>query len=248
MEPARQFESDDFSCYSRTELVERYADLVKMVATKIAYRLPPSVELDDLISAGIIGLLDAIDKYDPSKSNNFKRYAEIRIRGAILDELRSLDWVSRSVRRQSSRLESMNKKMAQELGRDPTEEEMAANMGIDLRSYHVLLNKLKPILVVSFEDLGLTQESDRRSFEEFLRDPRAVDPYTQAYFTKLRDLLAEIINQLPEKQKIVISLYYFEEMNLKEIGKVLSVTESRVSQLHSAACRNLKTKLRRRTR
>lgn len=248
MEPARQLPVDDFSQYSRSELVERYADLVKMVATKIAYRLPPSVELDDLISAGIIGLLDAIDKYDPTKSNNFKRYAEIRIRGAILDELRSLDWVSRSVRRQSTKLESLNKRMAQELGRDPTEEEMASEMGLELRTYHDLLNKLKPILVVSFEDLGLNQESDRRSFEEYLRDPRAVDPYTQAYFTNLRNLLADIVDQLPEKQKIVISLYYFEEMNLKEIGRVLSVTESRVSQLHSAACRTLGTKIKRRTR
>jgi RNA polymerase sigma factor for flagellar operon FliA len=248
MEPARYAQPDDFSSFTRSELVERYADLVKMVATKIAYRLPPSVELDDLISAGIIGLLDAIDKYDPSKSNNFKRYAEIRIRGAILDELRSLDWVSRSVRRQSSRLEGLNKRMAQELGRDPTEEEMAKTLGVNIDQYHGLLNKLKPILVVSFEDLGLNQDSDRRSFEEFLRDPRAVDPYTQAYFTKLRDMLAGIVSQLPEKQRIVISLYYFDEMNLKEIGRVLNVTESRVSQLHSAACKNLKGKLRRRTR
>jgi RNA polymerase sigma factor for flagellar operon FliA len=138
--------------------------------------------------------------------------------------------------------------MAQELGRDPTEEEMASSMGLELGTYQGLLNKLKPILVVSFEDLGLNQDSDRRSFEEFLRDPRAVDPYTQAYFTKLRDLLAKIVAQLPEKQKIVISLYYFEEMNLKEIGKVLGVTESRVSQLHSAACRTLATKLKKSTK
>ena len=248
MSSAKRAEADAILEASRAELVERYAELVKMVATKIAHRLPPSVELDDLISAGVIGLLDAIDKYNPSKSNNFKRYAEIRIRGAILDELRSLDWVSRSVRRQNSRIERVAERMSHKLGREPRAEEIASEMGMDVAGYQELMARLRPVLVVSFEDLGLNSDVERRSFEEFLEDPRKVDPYSQAYFTRLRDLLVEIIEELPEKQRIVISLYYFEEMNLKEIGRVLGVTESRVSQLHSAACRNLRVKLRRRLR
>jgi RNA polymerase sigma factor for flagellar operon FliA len=237
---------EDFKNVPRGELVERFAPLARSVALKISYRLPPSVELDDLVSAGVIGLLDAIEKYDPSKNTSFKRYAEIRIRGAILDELRSLDWVSRSVRRQTSQLSELHKDMAQELGRDASEEEVADRMGVDLGTYHELLNKLKPVLVVGFDDLGLNRDSAQRNFEDFIKDPRAVDPHAQAYFTRMRDVLLEVVNSLPEKQRIVISLYYFEHMNLKDIGDVLKVTESRVSQIHSAACTTLRGRLKRR--
>lgn len=246
MQPANQLATEDFDVFSRNELVERYAPLVKVVASKIAQRLPPSVELDDLISAGIIGLLDAIDKYDAEKSNNFKRYAEIRVRGAILDELRSLDWVSRSVRRQASKIGTIEKTMKQKLGRQPSEEEMADELGLDTEGYRELLNKLKPVLVVSFEDLGTGSDNERRNFDDFIKDPRAISPHEQAYFTKVRRILGEIIEMLPEKQRIVISLYYFEDMNLKEIGKVLDVTESRISQLHSQAVKNLNLKLKKR--
>ena len=246
MQPANQLATEDFDVFSRNELVERYAPLVKVVASKIAQRLPPSVELDDLISAGIIGLLDAIDKYDAEKSNNFRRYAEIRVRGAILDELRSLDWVSRSVRRQASKIGTIEKSMKQKLGRQPSEEEMADELGLDTEGYRELLNKLKPVLVVSFEDLGTGGDNERRNFDDFIKDPRAISPHEQAYFTKVRRVLGEIIEKLPEKQRIVISLYYFEDMNLKEIGKVLDVTESRISQLHSQAVKNLNLKLKKR--
>jgi RNA polymerase sigma factor for flagellar operon FliA len=235
----------DFETTPRNELVERYAPLARTVALKIAYRLPPSVELDDLISAGVIGLLDAVEKYDRSKNTSFRRYAEIRIRGAILDELRSLDWVSRTVRRDSSQLNELTRRKTQELGREPSEEEMAQEMGVDLQSYHELLNKLKPILVVGFEDLGLNRDGDRRNVDDFIKDPRNVDPHTLAWFGKLRSLLQEIVQTLPEKQRIVVSLYYFEQMNLKSIGAKLGVTESRVSQIHSEACKTLRTRLRR---
>jgi RNA polymerase sigma factor for flagellar operon FliA len=246
MPAATSLMTSDAALTSRNQLVEQYAPLVKVVASKIAQRLPPSVELDDLISAGVIGLLDSIDKYDAEKSNNFKRYAEIRIRGAILDELRSLDWVSRSVRRQVSKIGVVEKEMKQKLGRQPSESEMADELGLDTEGYRELLNKLKPVLVVSFEDLGGGGDGEKRSFDDFVKDPRAVNPHEQAYFMRLRRILAEIIEKLPEKQRIVISLYYFEDMNLKEIGKVLDVTESRVSQLHSQAVKNLNLKIKRR--
>ena len=238
-------EPDDIRSMTPAELVEKYAPLVRMVAKKISYRLPPNVELDDLISAGVIGLLDAIEKFDPVKCPSFKRYAEIRIRGAILDELRSLDWVSRSVRRKSSELDGVKRNLHQELGRLPTEEEVAGKLGVQMEDYHDLLYRLKPVLMVSVEDLGSRGDDSKRNFEDYLKDPRAVDPFNQAYFSNMKHALGEIINELPEKQRIVISLYYFEQMNLKEIGKVLGVTESRVSQLNSAACKTLQAKLKR---
>lgn len=235
----------DISERSRDELIAEYAPLAKMVASKIAARLPSSVELDDLISAGIIGLIDAIDKYDAAKSNNFRKYAEIRIRGAILDELRSMDFVSRTVRRQSAKLGGIQRGLRRKLGREATDDEVAAELGIDLQQYFHLLHKLQPVLLLSFEDIGLNAEGEKRSFAQYLRDFKAVDPSVVVHFRLLRALVGDQVERLPEKQRIVIALYYFEAMNLKEIGRVLDVTESRVSQLHAAAIRSLKAKVRR---
>jgi RNA polymerase sigma factor for flagellar operon FliA len=229
----------------RDVLIARYAPLAKMVASKIASRLPSSVELDDLISAGVIGLIDAIDKYDVDKSNNFKKYAEIRIRGAILDELRSMDWVSRTVRRQSSKLDGTQRRLRRELGRDATDQEIADELGVDLDQYFKLLHKLQPVLLLSFEDIGSNSEGEKRSFTQYLRDWKAADPSVVVHFRKLRSLVGELVDKLSEKQRIVITLYYFEGLNLKEIGRVLDVTESRVSQLHAQAVKNLKAKARR---
>lgn len=229
---------------SRGELIEKYSPLVKIVAYKIAFRLPPHVDLDDLISAGIIGLIDAIDKYDDEKSKNFKKYAEIRIRGAILDELRSMDWVSRSVRRRNTEMDTVQRKMEAELGRPPTDRELAKELDIDMERYFSLLQKLKPLLIVSFDDLGAYDDDDRRSVIDQLRDTKALDPSIILNFDKIKRVLADTIDMLPEKQKIIVSLYYFEEMNLKEIGRVLDVTESRISQLHAQAVRSLRLKLK----
>ena len=237
--------SNDITGISRDEIIRRYAPLATSVAFKLIQRLPASVELDDLVSAGILGLIDAIDKYDPEKSNNFKKYAEIRIRGAMLDELRSMDWVSRTVRRQSAQLEGTRRQMRRQLGREATDDEMAQELGVDLDQYFALINKLQPVLLVSFENLGLNADGERRSFSKFLEDPKALDPSEAAYFRQLRALLSELVEQLSEKQRVVISLYYFDNLNLKEIGKVLEVTESRVSQLHAQAVKSLKAKVRR---
>lgn len=230
---------------SRDQLIERYAPLAKVVASKIASRLPSSVERDDLISSGVIGLIDAIDKYDATKSNNFKKYAEIRIRGAILDELRSMDWVSRSIRRQSAKLTKEQQQFQREHGRDATDDEMAKRLGVDLESYFQMLHKLQPVLLLSFEDLGINSDGEKRSFTQYLRDWKAADPSVVVHFRRLRAVVGDQVDKLPEKERIVISLYYFEHMNLKEIGKVLDVTESRVSQLHAKAVKSLKAKVRR---
>jgi RNA polymerase sigma factor for flagellar operon FliA len=244
MEPARAFE-DDIRGVPRDAIIEEYLPLAKMVAAKIAARLPSSVERNDLISAGVIGLIDAIDKYDAEKSNSFRKYAEIRIRGAILDELRSMDWVSRTVRRQSARLDLTQRKLRRDLGREATDDEVAKELGVSLEEYHQVLHKLQPILLLSFEDLGVNDEGERRSLTQFLRDPKAIDPGVAVHFRRLREVVAEQVENLPEKQRIVITLYYFDSMNLKEIGKVLDVTESRVSQLHAQAVKTLKAKIRR---
>lgn len=236
---------EDIASMTRDEIIERFAPLTKMVAAKIAARLPSSVELDDLVSSGVIGLIDAIDKYDAEKSQNFKKYAEIRIRGAILDELRSMDWVSRTIRRQSSALDKTQRGLRRKLGRDATDNEVAEELGIDLDHYHKLLHKLQPVLLVSFDDLGVNSDGERRSFAQYLRDWEALDPSVVVHFKKLRATVKEQIAKLPEKQRIVITLYYLEGLNLKEIGKVLDVTESRVSQLNTAAIKSLQAKVRR---
>ena len=245
MEPAQATLDKSPESMSRDELIARYAPLAKVVASKISQRLPSSVDRDDLISAGVIGLIDAIDKYDAEKSKNFKKYAEIRIRGAILDELRSLDWMSRSVRREAHRLEATRKKSREELGREATDEELAKEMGLDLEAYYALLQKIQPRLLLSFDDVGASSDGEKRSLAEYIKDTKAADPSAVVHFNKLRSVVSEQIQNLPEKQRIVVTLYYFEQMNLKEIGKVLDVTESRVSQLHSQAVEKLKAKVRR---
>ncbi len=235
---------DDIAGVPRGEVVERYAPLAKSVASKIAARLPASVELDDLISAGIVGLIDAIDKFDESKSNSFRKYAEIRIRGAILDELRSMDLVSRAMRRQTAKLHAAHSRARLELGREVTSSEIADRLGVSVTHYHGLIHKLQPVLVLSFEDLGLGADGERRNFEQYLRDPNAVDPSLAVHLGRVHAVVGGLVDALPEKQRIVITLYYFEGLNLREIGKVLDVTESRVSQLHSLAIRSLKDKAR----
>ncbi len=216
-----------------------------MVAVKIIRRLPASVQLDDLMSVGIIGLIDAIDKYDATKSNNFKKYAEIRIRGAIIDELRSMDWVSRTTRRQSAALEQTKRTLRRNLGRDATNEEVASELGVDMSQYHTLLHKLQPVLLMSIDDMLNATGEQRMNPSKYLRDPKAVDPSEAAQVQQLRDLLRQLIDMLPDKQRVVISLYYFDALNLKEIGRALEVTESRVSQLHAQAMKGLKGKVKR---
>ncbi|MBM4319253.1 MAG: FliA/WhiG family RNA polymerase sigma factor [Deltaproteobacteria bacterium] len=229
---------------SREELIARYLPLIKKVARKVANRLPQSVELDDLVSSGVPGLIDAIDKYDPQKSTNFVSYAEIRIRGAILDELRSLDWVPRSVRQKLSRLEATYTTLEQRYGRNPSDEEVSEAMGLEVEEFNDLLGKVHPITVVSFEDLGLGTERDQRDFLQCVRDESDTDPQSKVRYNRIRKTLAEAIELLPEKHRVVISLYYYEDLNLKEIGKVLGVTESRVSQLHSQAVLMLRGNLK----
>jgi len=227
----------------REELILAYAPLIKYMANRLAARLPASVAVDDLVSAGIIGLIDAIDKFDVNKEVQFKTYAEFRIRGAMLDELRSLDWVPRSVRRKLTELEHAHLELEKRLGRPPSDEEMAEAMGLDLEGYYKLLDETKAVTFIDIEILRQrSAEVAEGAFGAALSDD---DPYAALGMSEMRDLVAETIAGLPEKEKLVVALYYFEELTMKEIGQVMGYTESRISQLHSKAMLRLRTRLKR---
>lgn len=228
----------------RDQLIMDYAPLIRFVAQRIASRLPSNIEIDDLISAGVIGLMDAIEKYDPSRDNKFKTYAEFRIRGAILDELRSQDWVPRSVRDKAKRIERMSTELEQKLGRSVSDSEVSTALGIPLEEYYDMVSKVKSVTLLSVDDLTSPYQHERKTLLECLESGSSKNPFAQLKSKSVRKILMDNIEELPEKQKLVLSLYYYEDLNLKEIGKILDVTESRVSQLHTQAVERLKVKLK----
>ncbi len=229
----------------RDTLIVEYAGLIKFIAQKIAARLPANIELDDLISSGVIGLMDAIEKYDSSRDNKFKTYAEFRIRGSILDELRSQDWVPRSVREKAKVLERAYSKIEQEKGRQATDEEACIELGMTTEQYHELLNEVRSVSLLSYDDLANLSNADKRSLHGGgEQGSRSATPFNEVNVASLKGLVSQAIEDLPEKQRLVLSLYYYEDLNLKEIGRVLDVTESRVSQLHSQAILKLKARLK----
>jgi RNA polymerase sigma factor for flagellar operon FliA len=226
-------------------LVFEYAPLIKYIAQKIAARLPANIELDDLMSSGVIGLMDAIEKYDASRDNKFKTYAEFRIRGAILDELRAQDWVPRSVREKAKILERVYARIEQQKGRHATDEEVCAELNLNQDEFHELLNQVRSVSLLSYDDLSSFSNADKRTLHGFGENgSKSPTPYSEVNIAHVKHMIAEAIGDLPEKQRLVLSLYYYEDLNLKEIGKVLDVTESRVSQLHTQAILKLKAKLR----
>jgi RNA polymerase sigma factor for flagellar operon FliA len=227
----------------KEELIKEYAPLIKFVAQKIAIRLPPNIELDDLISAGSIGLMDAIDKWDPTRDNKFKTYAEFRIRGSILDELRAQDWIPRSVRDKAKALDRTISALENELGRYPTEEEISAKLNMPIGEFHELVNQVRPVSLLSIDDQPTFSDSDKKSIANLLEGAKSGNPFNQLNVKVVKDVVAKAIEELPERQRLVLSLYYFEDLNLKEIGQVLRVTESRVSQLHAQAVTRLRAKL-----
>lgn len=227
----------------KDKLIMEYAPLIKFIAQKIAVRLPANIELDDLISSGVIGLMDAIDKYDPSRDNKFKTYAEFRIRGSILDELRAQDWVPRSVRDKSKMIDRALIELEAQLGRTATDEEVAEKLGVSMDDFHDLLNQVKPVSLLSIDDSATFSNVDKKSILNLLETCKLSNPFNQLNLKSVKDIVAEAIEELPERQRLVLSLYYYEDLNLKEIGRVLRVTESRVSQLHAQAISRLRAKL-----
>ena len=224
-------------------LIVEFTPIIRYMAQKLSFRLPPSMDIEDLIHAGVIGLMDAIGKYNPSKEAQFKTYAEFRIRGAMLDEIRSLDWVPRSVREKIGLLRKAFEKLANRLGRAPSEEEVTQELNMDQDQYETFMFQAKPAILFSLEDLGWGDE-DGRAFFESIPDKETKNPFLSALSEETRSKLVRAIRELPEKEKWVISLYYDEELTMKEIGQAMRLTESRVCQLHAQAILRLKAKLR----
>ncbi|HLE10074.1 MAG: RNA polymerase subunit sigma [Bdellovibrionales bacterium RIFOXYD12_FULL_39_22] len=228
----------------KDKIIVEYAPLIKYIAQKIASRLPANIELDDLISCGVIGLMDAIEKFDPSRDNKFKTYAEFRIRGAILDELRAQDWVPRSIREKAKLVERTYSKLEASLGRPATDEEMCEELHISQEEFHDLLNKAKSISLLNIDDSATFNRGDKKLIAGVMESSKTSNPFVAVSHSDIREKIKEGIKALPEKQRLVLSLYYYEDLNLKEIGQVLDVTESRVSQLHTQAIIKLKSKLK----
>jgi RNA polymerase sigma factor for flagellar operon FliA len=228
----------------REQLIQDYASLVRFVAQRIASRLPSNVDLEDLISSGVIGLMDAIDKYDPTRENKFKTYAEFRIRGAILDELRGQDWVPRSARDKAKMIDRTVQELEQRLGRKPNEEEIAISLGLTLDDYQDMQARVNNTVILSIDELSGPSQSDKRSLLDSIENINSKNPFVQLKNQASSDIIRRNIDELPDKQKLVLQLYYYEELNLKEIGRILDVTESRVSQLHTQAVIRLRSKIK----
>lgn len=226
---------------AREALVLSSARLVKYCAGRIAVGLPASVELDDLISYGIFGLLDAVEKFDPARGVKFETYAIARIRGAILDGLRAVDWVPRSVRQQAREIERAMSRVEGREGRPATDEEVARELGVDLRRYHQMLQETQGAALLSLEETW-TDDSGQveYSIQQLVQDSSTCDPGEVVEQSEARERLARAIDALPERERLVIALYYYEGLTLKEIGQVLGVSESRVSQLHTKAVLRLR--------
>lgn len=232
---------EPFDRNNREQIIKDYVPLVKFVAHRVASRLPSHVELDDLINSGILGLMDAIEKFEPARNIKFKTYAELRVKGAILDGLRDLDWVPRSLRRKKKDIEGAYHRLEQEMGRAATDEEVALNLGIPLEELHKNLDDLKGVTLGTFVEVG--EDGEGESLISFVADPDAEDPSQTFQASEIKEILRTAMEVLPKKEKFVVQLYYFDELTMKEIGTLLNITESRVSQLHTKAMLRLRGKL-----
>ncbi|WP_225800137.1 RNA polymerase sigma factor WhiG [Streptomyces sp. NK15101] len=229
----------------REQLILHYSPLVKYVAGRVSVGLPSNVEQADFVSSGVFGLIDAIEKFDVERAIKFETYAITRIRGAMIDELRALDWIPRSVRQKARNVERAYATLEAQLRRTPSESEVAAEMDITLEELHAVFSQLSLANVVALEELLHVggEGGDRLSLMDTLEDTAADNPVEVAEDRELRRLLARAINTLPEREKTVVTLYYYEGLTLAEIGHVLGVTESRVSQIHTKSVLQLRAKL-----
>ncbi len=221
--------------------IEQFSPLVKRMAHHMAAKLPASVQVDDIIQAGLIGLMDAIERYETAHGTQFETYAAQRIRGAMLDELRGADWLSRGMRRSLRRIEAAAAKLEQQFGRPPSEREMAKEMGIPLKDYQETLQEARGYQLLHLEDLSPAHED---AFLDRYCPDLGTDPLAPLREAPFREALLQAIEALPEREKLLMGLYYEQELNFREIAAVLEVTESRVCQLHSQAVARLRGKLK----
>lgn len=227
----------------REELIRSFLPLVKRVVHRLAGRLPSEVDIKEMLNSGIIGLVDALEKYDPRHETNFSTYAQFRIRGAILDSFRIQDWVPRSLRHKAHKLESVYQKLEQEFGRPAEESEVAKELGVEIDILQKMLSEVSGVVMLSLEELGFGHGEDRFKADETLPSSRP-DPLNSLLDTERVEIVARALDRLPEKERLVITLYFYEELNLKEIGEIIGVTESRASQIRSRALLRLKTYLK----
>jgi RNA polymerase sigma factor for flagellar operon FliA len=230
---------------ARERLVVAYSPLVKYVSGRMASGLPAHVDEADLISYGLVGLINAIERFELEREIKFETYAITRIKGSIIDELRSLDWVPRSVRQRARQIEQANAKLENKLQRAPTDEEMAAALEMSVEDFNAALLQISNSTIAALDELWTVGDSsgDQVSLLDTLEDPGAADPAAMLDQTDLKDRIADAIARLPEREKLVIALYYYENLTLREIGEVLGVTESRISQLHTKAVLRLRGRL-----
>lgn len=229
--------------YTREEIVHKYLHLVKYVAGRISINLPPNVELNDLINDGILGLIDAIEKYDDERGVKFETYAITRINGAILDALRSLDWVPRAVRQRARELERAYQELEIEFGRAATEDEVAKKMGLSRKELDVLMQRVRGTSILSLEEFLPNEKGYEVPLVDTLKDI-GNDVTSAVESREVKAALVKAVEDLPPQERTVISLYYFDGLTLKEIKSALNVSESRVSQIHAQAVIHLRTKLR----
>jgi len=224
----------------RQELILQYAPFVKNIAERMAIRLPPNISKEELIGPGIMGLFDAIEKFDSTREIKFQTYANLRIKGAMLDELRKMDWVSRSIRRNIHRIEDAMRSFELKHGREPDEYEVAEEMGVDIDSYYKMAMKAQGAGLLSLDEImpdGTTSKLSRQVSD-------ALSPFDELKIKESKKIISEALSKLSKKEQLVMSLYYYDELTLKEIAKVLDLTESRISQIHSKVVIKLRVKLR----
>jgi RNA polymerase sigma factor for flagellar operon FliA len=228
----------------RDRLILTYAPLVKYVAGRLGSGLPAHVDDDDLVSYGLLGLIGAIERFDPDRDIKFETYAIARIKGSIIDELRALDWVPRSVRSRAREIERSIADLESKLGRAPTDEEIAGKLGVSVDELNESLSEIGRTSIAALDELWtVSAGGDQIALIDTIEDDLGPNPQSALDETEMREAIAEAISRLPEREKLVVTLYYYEELTLREIGEVLGVTESRVSQLHTKAILRLKARL-----
>ncbi len=229
---------------TKEEIIKEFLPYIKYTAYRLSWKLPPHITIDDLISVGLMGLMDAVDRFEPGKVK-LKTYAELRIKGAMIDELRATAWIPRSMRKKIEEINNARTRLAKKIGRMPDDVDVAKSMKMPLDEYFKILRFATVANPIRLEDFRNNKYSDSNlNITECIADPKAKSPLSILEEKDNQEELAALIETLPEKEKLVLALYYWEELTMQEIGKVLSITESRVCQIHSQAVAKLKTKLK----
>ena len=231
--------------YDKNDLLKRFAPLVRHVVERVAATLPRNVDHEDLYSAGVLGLLDAHAKFDTRKGVKFETYAVWRIKGAVLDQLRALDWASRSMRRKARNLDGITRKLDQKLGRAASEEEVARELKMSREDFYRLLDHVRGAVLVSLDEARTNDGEDQGTLADHLADPNSIDLESRLEDDQTKRMLLRTIDLLPEQERLVVALYYYEHLTLKEIGRTLGISESRVSQVHTRAMSRMKLRMQR---